>query len=66
MEINGTIYRMIALGLMTDNFIIQISDLIVLIDADVSEGENVLSIVDATPLKGCLSIIAILMAFGGL
>ena len=57
---------MIALGLMTDNFIIQISDLIVLIDADVSEGENVQSIVAATPLKGCLSIIAILMAFGGL
>ena len=36
LEINGTIYRMIAPVLTTDNFIIQISDLIVRMDAGVS------------------------------
>ena len=36
LEINGTIYRMIAPVLTTNNFIIQISDLIVRMDAGVS------------------------------
>ena len=52
LEINGTIYRMIAPGLTTDNFIIQTSDLIVRMDAGVSEGDNVLRVVAATPLTG--------------
>ena len=52
LEINGTIYRMIAPGLTTDNFIIQTSDLIVRMDAGVSDGDNVLRVVAATPLTG--------------
>lgn len=52
LEINGTIYRMIAPGLTTDNFIIQTSDLIVRMDAGVSEGDNVLRVVAAKPLTG--------------
>ena len=43
---------MIAPGLTTDNFIIQTSDLIVRMDAGVSEGDNVLRVVAATLLKG--------------
>jgi len=43
---------MIAPGLTTDNFIIQTSDLIVRMDAGVSEGDSVLRVVAATPLTG--------------
>ena len=43
---------MIAPGLTTDNFIIQTSDLIVRMDAGVSEGDNVLRVVAATLLTG--------------
>ena len=52
LEVNGTIYRMVAPGLTSDNFIIQTSDLIVRMDAGVSEGDNVLRVVAATPLTG--------------
>ena len=52
LEINGTIYRVIGQGLTTDNFIIQTSDLIVRMDAGVSEGDNVLRVVAATPNMG--------------
>ena len=38
LEINGTIYRIVAPALTTDNFIIQISDLIVRMDAGVNGG----------------------------
>ena len=54
---------MIAPGLTTDNFIIQISDLIVLMDEGVRDGDNVLRVVAATPLTG---VIAMGSAFGGL
>ncbi|MDP6222380.1 MAG: hypothetical protein QF505_00755 [Candidatus Micropelagos thuwalensis] len=43
---------MIAPGSTTDYFIIQTSDLIVRMDAGVSEGDNVLRVVAATPLTG--------------
>jgi hypothetical protein len=52
LEVNGTIYRMVAPGLTSDNFIIQTSDLIVRMDAGVSEGDSVLRVVAATPLTG--------------
>jgi hypothetical protein len=52
LEVNGTIYRMAAPGLTSDNFIIQTSDLIVRMDASVSEGDSVLRVVAATPLTG--------------
>ena len=52
LEVNGTIYRMVAPGITTDNFIIQTSDLIVRMDAGVSEGDSVLRVVAATPLTG--------------
>ena len=52
LEINCTIYRVIGPGLTTDNFIIQTSDLIVRIDVGVSEGDNVLRVVAATPKMG--------------
>ena len=52
LEINGTIYRMIAPGLTTENFIIQASDLIVRMDVSVSEGNNVMRFVVATPFTG--------------
>ena len=63
LEINGTIYRMIAPGLTTDNFIIQTSDLIVRMDEGVRDGDNVLRVAAATPLTG---VIAMGSAFGGL
>ena len=52
LEVNGTIYRMVAPSLTSDNFIIQTSDLIVRMDAGVSEGDSVLRVVAATPLTG--------------
>ena len=52
LEVNGTIYIMVALGLTSDNFIIQTSDFIVRMDAGVSEGESVLRVFAATPLTG--------------
>ncbi len=52
LEVNGTIYRMVAPGLTTDNFIIQTADLIVRLDAGVSEGDHLLRVVAATPLTG--------------
>ena len=52
LEVNGTIYRMVASSLTSENFIIQTSDLIVRMDAGVSEGDNVLNVVAATPLTG--------------
>ena len=52
LEVNCTIYRMVAPGLTSDNFVIQTSDLIVRMDAGVSEGDSVLRIVAATPLTG--------------
>ena len=52
LEVNGTIYRMVAPGITTDNFIIQASDLIVRMDAGVSEGDSVLRVVAATSLTG--------------
>ncbi len=63
LEINGTIHRMIAPGLTTDNFIIQTSDLIVRMDEGVRDGDNVLRFVAATLLTG---VIAMGRAFGGL
>ena len=52
LEINGTICRVIGPGLKTDNFIIQTIDLIVRMDAGVSEGDNVQRVVAATPNMG--------------
>jgi hypothetical protein len=43
---------MVAPGLTSDNFVIQTSDLIVRMDAGVSEGDSVLRVVAATPLTG--------------
>ena len=57
---------MIAPGLTTDNFIIQTSDLIVRMDASISEGDNVLQVVAATPLTGVSVYDSDGEAFGGL
>ena len=64
--INSTIYRVTGSGLTSNNFIIQTSDSIVRMDAGVIEGDNVLCVVAATPLTGCLFMIAIGRGFGGL
>ncbi len=66
LEINSTIYRVTCSGLTADNCIIQTNDSIVRMDAGVSEGDNVLCVVAATPLTGCLFMIAIGRGFGGL
>ena len=52
LEINSTIYRVTGSGLTSNNFIIQTSDSIVRMDAGVSEGDNVLRVIAATPLTG--------------
>lgn len=52
LEVDGTIYRMVAPGKTTDNFIIQTGDLLVRLDAGVSEGDHLLRVVAATPLTG--------------
>ena len=52
LEVNCTIYRIVAPGITTHNFITKTSDLIVRMDAGVSEGDSVLRVVPATPLTG--------------
>jgi hypothetical protein len=50
--VNGTTYRMVAPTVATDNFIIQTGDLLIRLDAGVSEGDNVLRVVSASSTMG--------------
>lgn len=52
LEVNCMIYRIVAPGITTHNFMVKTSDLMVRMDAGVSEGDSVLCVVAATPLTG--------------